>query len=222
MADRAVPAGWATADATYGSDDHFRIALENHGLGHVVGVRTDFAVVSGWRQVPAKALLAEGPADGWHRPSRGDGAKGLRAYDRALLRPNGPAPDSCARWPLIRRSVSAPAEVAYFAYGGPSATMLPELARVAGTRRAMKECFEPAKGGGAGWTSTRWGLDRVAPARHLQPVRPQDGGPQDAGWVSSWYRAFERFRSWCRVWMTAAVEVVTALVRAASIQHPGE
>lgn len=60
-----------TADAVYGSDYHFRVALEGHGLGYVVGVRTDFAVSVGFRQVRAQALLAEVPADGWHRLSCG-------------------------------------------------------------------------------------------------------------------------------------------------------
>ena len=143
MVDRAVAAGvparWVTADAVYGSDYHFRIALENQGLGYVVGVRTDFAVVSGWRQVRAKALLAEVPADGWHRLSCGAGAKGPRMYDWALLRTNCPEPETYARWLLIRRSVADPAEVAYFAGGGPPATTLPELVRVAGMRWAIEK-----------------------------------------------------------------------------------
>ena len=51
MVERAVAAGvpakWVTADAVYGADYHFRIALEAVGLGYVVGVRTDFAVAAG-------------------------------------------------------------------------------------------------------------------------------------------------------------------------------
>jgi SRSO17 transposase len=51
MIDQAVatgvPARWVTADAVYGSDYHFRVAIEKHGLGYVVGVRTDFAVCPG-------------------------------------------------------------------------------------------------------------------------------------------------------------------------------
>ena len=55
MIERAVAAGvparWATADAVYGSDYSFRIALENRDIGYVVGVRTDFAAWVGVRQV---------------------------------------------------------------------------------------------------------------------------------------------------------------------------
>jgi SRSO17 transposase len=150
MIERAVAAGlpskWVTADAVYGSDYHFRIALENQGLGYVVGVRSDFATHLGFRQVRVKALLAEVPADSWHRLSCGAGAKGPRLYDWALVRTNCPEPKTYARWLLIRRSVSDPTEVAYFACGGPPRTTVAELVRVAGTRWAIEECFELAKG----------------------------------------------------------------------------
>src|SRR5262249_13943845 len=84
MGDRGVAAGvpakWVTADAVYGSDYHFRAAVEKHGLGYVAGVRADFAVFSGFRQVRANALLAEVPADAWSRVSCGAGSKGPRLY----------------------------------------------------------------------------------------------------------------------------------------------
>jgi SRSO17 transposase len=150
MIDRVVAAGvparWVTADAVYGADYHFRATAEGHGLGYVVGVRADFAVWSGFRQVRAKALLAEVPADAWHRLSCGDGAKGPRAYDWALLRTNCPEPETYARWLLLRRSVSDPTEVAYFACGGPPATTLRQLVVVAGARWAIEDLFELGKG----------------------------------------------------------------------------
>src|SRR5204863_5991757 len=94
MIDRAVAAGvpakWVTADAVYGSDYHFRTTAEGHGLGYVVGVRADFAVRAGFRQVRAGALLAGVPADAWHRLSCGDGAKGPRLYDWVVARTNAP------------------------------------------------------------------------------------------------------------------------------------
>jgi SRSO17 transposase len=141
-----VPAEWVTADAVYGSDYHFRMTAENLGLGYVVGVRTDFAVCVGFRQVRAKALLAEVPATAWHRLSCGAGSKGPRTYDWAVASTNSPEPRAYTRWLLIRRSVSDPTDVAYFACGGPPGTTLPELVRIAGSRWAVEECFELAKG----------------------------------------------------------------------------
>jgi SRSO17 transposase len=150
MVDRAVAAGvparWVTADAVYGSDYHFRATAEGHGLGYVVGVRTDFTVWAGFRQVRVNALLPEVPAGAWQRLSCGDGAKGPRVYDWALLRTNSPEPREYARWVLIRRSVSDPTEVAYFACGGPPGTTLDELVLVAGARWAIEDLFELAKG----------------------------------------------------------------------------
>ena len=196
MIDRAVAAGvparWVTADAVYGSDYHFRVAIEKHGLGYVVGVRADFAVCSGLRQVRARALLSEVPADAWHRLSCGQGAKGPRLYDWALLRTNSPEPDEYARWLLIRRSVSDPTEVAYFACGGPPGTGLPELVRVAGVRWAIEDLFELAKGdcgldeyevrGWVGWhrhvTLSLFALAvlTVIRARAARPARGKKGG----------------------------------------------
>ena len=150
MIDRAmaagVPARWVTADAVYGSDHHFRAALERQGLGYVVGVRSDFAIWSGLRQVRMTTLHAEVPSDSWIRLSCGDGSKGPRLYDWAALRTNSPEPGIFVRWVLIRRSVSDPTETAYFACGGPPATTLDDLVRIAGVRWAIEDLFELAKG----------------------------------------------------------------------------
>lgn len=144
--DAGVKAAWATADAVYGSDYGFRSALEGRGLGYVVGVRADFAAWRGFRQVRAKALLAEVSAGAWRRLSCGDGAKGPRLYDWAALPLNSPEPDKYARQLLIRRGISDPSEVAYFACGGPPGTALEALVRVAGARWAVEDLFELAKG----------------------------------------------------------------------------
>lgn len=150
MIERAVTAGvsakWVTADAVYGSGYHSRFALEARGLGYVVGVRTDFAVCVGFRQVRVRELLSEVPAGAWQRLSCGAGSKGPRRYDWAITRVNGPDPKRFVRWVLIRRSVSDPTKVAYFACGGPPATTLAELVGVAGKRWVIEECFALAKG----------------------------------------------------------------------------
>jgi len=150
MVERAVaagvPAAWVTADAVYGSDYGFRQAVEDLGLGYVVGVRTDQAVWVGFQQRRVKGLLAEVPSDGWCRLSCGDGAKGPRHYDWACFPLNCPEPEAYGRWLLIRRSTADPAEVAYFLCGGPPGTGVEALVQVAGRRWAIEECFELAKG----------------------------------------------------------------------------
>ena len=49
-------------------------------------------------------------------------------------------------WLLVRRSIAKPGELAYYVCYGPAGTTLEELVRVAGTRWAIEECFEEAKG----------------------------------------------------------------------------
>jgi SRSO17 transposase len=150
MVERAMAAGlpakWATADSVYGSDYHFRATLEALGLGYVVAVRSDFSVRMGFRQIRAKQLLGQIPAEAWQRLSCGAGSKGPRVYDWALLRMNAPEPERAKRWLLVRRSVADPGEVAYFACGGPPKTTFEDLVAVAGRRWAVEECFETAKG----------------------------------------------------------------------------
>jgi SRSO17 transposase len=141
-----VPVKWVTADAVYGSDYKFRIALENQGLSYVVAVRSDFAAWVGFRQMRAKTLLDDVPTDAWQRLSCGDGSKGPRLYDWALLRTNCPEPKTYSRWLLIRRSVADPSDVAFFACGGPPDMTLEDLVRVAGRRWTIEEDFELAKG----------------------------------------------------------------------------
>ena len=149
MIERAVAAGvpakWVTADSVYGSDYSFRNGLETQGLGYVVGVRSDFAVSVGFRQVPVKALLEGVPASAWHRLSCGAGTKGPRMYDWAIMPVNCPRPKMYARWLLIRRNTTDPTEVTFFACGGPPRTTLADLVRIAGMRWAIEECFELAK-----------------------------------------------------------------------------
>ena len=150
MVERAVAAGvparWVAADAVYGSDYHFRLTAETLGLGYVVGVRADYSIFSAFRQVRVRSLLDQVPAGGWTRVSSGAGAKGPRLYDWALFRTPCPEPEAYARWVLIRRSTGDPDDVAYFACGGPPATTLEELVRVAGARWAVEDLFELAKG----------------------------------------------------------------------------
>ncbi len=154
-----VPGEWVTADAVYGTAA-FRGAIEGHGLGYVLAVKTDHTAHRGVRATPARRVLSElGPRD-WRRLSSGAGAKGPRVSDWALVPVDAPTTD-VGRWLLIRRDVADPTEVAFFIGGGSPGTTLDTLARVAGSRWSIEECFEIAKGecglghyevrGWAGW-----------------------------------------------------------------------
>jgi SRSO17 transposase len=158
-----VPAAWVTGDAVYGGDRRLRLWLEERDVSHVLAVKTTeplwAATERGPAQVAAADLAAARPAADWARLSAGDGAKGPRWYDwvRVPIRPLG-APGR-GYWLLARRSVADPRDLAYYVCFGPATTTLAALVRVAGTRWAIEECLEAAKGevGLDHYEVRRWG-----------------------------------------------------------------
>jgi SRSO17 transposase len=76
----------------------------------------------------------------------GAGAHGPREYHwaRIAIR-TGPRPGR-GHWLLARRSISDPAEIAYYACYGPRRSSLAGLAWIAGSRWHVEECFQQAKG----------------------------------------------------------------------------
>jgi SRSO17 transposase len=85
------------------------------------------------------------PAEQWIACSAGHGAKGRRLYDWTRVPLAAPVTAGMARWLLVRRS-RRDGELAFYACYGPAATPLVGLVRVAGTRWAVEEGFEQAKG----------------------------------------------------------------------------
>ena len=149
--DAGVPARWVTADEAYGQDHKFRIFCEQRRLGYVVAVPRSQSVGpgTGYGNTGSRAdiLAAAAPAQAWKRLSAGDGAKGPRLYDWALATlPIARDPsEGYERWLLIRRSITDPAELAFYLCFGPAGTTIGQLVRIAGVRWAIEECFAAAK-----------------------------------------------------------------------------
>jgi SRSO17 transposase len=139
-----------TADAVYGSDPALRRWLEEQRQPFVLAVRANERVwiSTGARlqQVTAAQLAAMMRRRAWQRLSAGEGAKGPRLYDWALQPVVGAADPGWGRWLLVRRSLSKPTKLAYYVIFGPVTTALPEMVRVAGSRWAIEEGLETAKG----------------------------------------------------------------------------
>jgi SRSO17 transposase len=140
-----VPASWVTGDEVYGNAGHLRAWLEEQERSYVLAVSCDHLVWADGRQQRVDAQVAALPAAAWVRLSAGEGSQGPRWYDWAWVPLGADAPIDRAQWLLARRSLSDPAEVAYYRAGGPAATPLAALVRVAGARWAIEEGFERAK-----------------------------------------------------------------------------
>ncbi len=147
--DAGLPCAWVVGDEIYGSDRRLRLELERRGQPFVLAIRSNeklWAVLDEHLgQRTAARLAAALPAQAWRRLSAGAGSKGERLYDWARLRLARLQQPPWDHWLLVRRSRKDPKDLAYYVVFGPAATTLATLARVAGRRWAIEECFEIAK-----------------------------------------------------------------------------
>jgi SRSO17 transposase len=144
--DAGVPASWVTADEVYGANTTFRSGLRTARWA----MCSRSPAISRWSLAPA------GPGSTRSRPGcrRGHGSatrpgtvqKGPRHYDWAWVPINPEKPwDAADRWLLIRRHRRT-GELAYYLCWAPTPIPLQRLVRIAGTRWAVEESFQAAKG----------------------------------------------------------------------------
>lgn len=153
MLERAWTAGlqprWVLADEVYGSDSRFRRFLEGHGQAFVVAVSSQqrlwVDLGRGLRQERVDAIADAVAPKHWFRHSVAEGTKGPRVYDWAAGRFGIVEDQDLVKWLLIRRSIEAPQERAYYLCAAPVEAMATDLAEAAGTRWAIESCFETAK-----------------------------------------------------------------------------
>ena len=149
-ADSGVPFSWFTGDEVYGSDRKLRRWLEREEIPHVMAIKSNEKLWAwtekGPLQVRADRLASGVEESAWVRCSAGNGAKGPRVYDWTAVEIRPLREPGKGHWLLARRSLAKPGELAYYLCFGPAGTTLAELVRVAGTRWAIEECFEEAKG----------------------------------------------------------------------------
>jgi SRSO17 transposase len=143
-----VPARWVTADEVYGTDRGLRHWLEHEQRAYVLGISRAHRLWSSerGRRERVETAMAALPATAWERVSVGAGSKGPRVYDWAAIRVPVAAPPGWRHGMLARRSLSDPAEIAYYRVFAPEGTTLAALAQVAGTRWTIEMGFERAKG----------------------------------------------------------------------------
>jgi SRSO17 transposase len=118
-----------------------RDELERRDVGYVLAVACDHQILRAGTKARADAVAADLPASAWHRYSAGPGAKGPRYYDWAWTGID----DGDRHALLIRRNITT-GETAFYRCWSPAPVSLPVLVRVAGTRWAIEELFQTAKG----------------------------------------------------------------------------
>ena len=138
MISRAIAAGvpfaWFTADETYGQAKYLQAWLEDQDVSYVMAIRCSDTLTVPAGEQRADVLIAAAPVRAWQRLSTGAGAHGPREFDwtRIAVRP-GWRPGR-GHWLLARRSLSDPAEIAYYACYGPRRSSTADLAWTAGSR----------------------------------------------------------------------------------------
>ena len=188
LLERAVAAGvpfrWVAGDEVYGNDRNLRLWLEGAGIPHVLAIKRNeklwVLTDKGPRQVRADQLASGVEESHWSWCSAGKGnqrSPGLRlglggdpASCGNLARGTGFWPAaallSLKSWPITSASVQR-------------TQPWQDLVRVAGTRWAIEECFEEAKG--------QVGLDQYEVRkwegwyRHITPVSQHGAGSGPAG-----------------------------------------
>jgi SRSO17 transposase len=144
--DAGMPAAWVTADEFYGGDRGLRRDLQGREVGYVLAVARSHRVDLPIGRLRADQAAARLHRRCWNRLSAGPGAKGERDYDWALLRITPPADEQSGHhWLLVRRRISD-GELAFYRCWSPRPITLATLVRVAGSRWAIEECFQAAKG----------------------------------------------------------------------------
>ena len=137
-----VPFSFAAGDEVYGRSSKLRAACEDAGKGYVFAVPVNFTVTTpAGRKATAAALARLISKTAWETRSCGAGCKGHRDYEWALAATSSPR-----HHVLIRRSISDPADQAFFYCHAPGLASLPTLVKVAGKRWPVEECFQQGKG----------------------------------------------------------------------------
>lgn len=140
-----VPCAWVTGDSIYGGDRRLRLWLEERSHWFVLGTAKNEALWGGFQQQRADVWASTIPDDAWCRLSCGDGAKGPRLYDWALLYlPRWGQSSDIMHGLLVRRSLDD-GELTYYVIFAPAGTPLQTLVTVAGQRWTIEECFELGK-----------------------------------------------------------------------------
>jgi SRSO17 transposase len=139
-----IPISWVTGDCVYGGDFSLRNFLAGQKQAYVLMVQSNHQIYVGFNRLNVKELVSAYKLS-WQRKSCGDGSKGARIYDWALMPLQYDAPEDMQHFVLFRRNLSDENEVAYYLVLAPMSASFQEIVKVAGSRWAIEESFQVAK-----------------------------------------------------------------------------
>lgn len=143
--DEHIKPAWVLGDEVY-SSYKLRAFLESYLQPYVLAVASNCSITVGFEQYKANELLESFELDAWQTISAGKGSKGQRCYQWARKIINSDTPDGWERWLLIRRNIKDQNDVAFYIAFAPNTKSLENMAKAAGSRWTIEECFEMAKG----------------------------------------------------------------------------
>jgi len=139
---------WVTGDEVYGGSGPLRAWLESEQRAYVLALAVNDGVDLPWNGVIYHLLVQEvltHAITSWQRMSAGEGAKGPRWYDWALV-PLAKPKVGWGHWLLVRRSLQEPDKVAAYLVFAPEGTLFETMLAVAGRRWTVEESLELGKG----------------------------------------------------------------------------
>lgn len=140
-----VKPAWVVGDEVYGCYA-LRSWLEEQKQSYVLAVASNYPVWIGLKQYKTNGLLDTMDTAQWKKISVGEGTKGYRYYQWHRIPINSDSPLGWKRWLMVRRAIKDVEDVAFYIAFSANEKTLEDMAKAAGSRWTIEECFEMAKG----------------------------------------------------------------------------
>jgi SRSO17 transposase len=136
---------WVAGDEVYGCNV-LRSWLEEQAQSYILAVASNYPVYIGAKQYKARDILKTLTESDWKKISAGKGTKGDRYYQWCRVKINSMSKEGWNRWLVFRGNLKNAEDVAFYIAFSQDEKNLEDMAKAAGSRWTIEECFEMAKG----------------------------------------------------------------------------
>src|SRR5438445_924976 len=147
--DSKLPIAWFAGDSAYGSSRKLRAFLEERRKQYALAVKCNEQVVVAEKPQRVDEIAAALAPHDWQCLSAGDGSKGPRLYNWAVVPLKTAEIAGWSHYLVIRQSretVEKAPETAYVLVFAPTGITLKKMVEVIGQRWTVEECFQGGKG----------------------------------------------------------------------------